>query len=147
MELHAVQLINVTVEELFIKVVGQPSTFKDDFPRDFSLVTGRSDYSPQDRSISVRLSMEITPLFDSQNNPDRPFEMRVSLAGHFTIDESLFPVDKINHWAENNAPIILIPFIREHVYSMSIRAGVEPVLFPLIQVPTIKITSPNSASN
>lgn len=140
MELHAIQLLNVTVEELHIKVVDQNFS-SDEYPRDFSLVAGRSEYNADEKVISIRLAMEINSVINSEGKYDRPFELKVSIAGQFEVDESKFPVDKINDWAEKNAPVILIPYIREHAYSMTVRAGVEPVLFPLIQVPTIKISS------
>lgn len=140
MELHAIQLLNVTVEELHIKVVDRQFS-SEEYPRDFSLVAGRSEYDKDERIISIRLVMEINSQIGADGKHDRPFDLKVSVAGQFQVDESKFPVDKINDWAEKNAPVILIPYIREHAFSMSVRAGVEPVLFPLIQVPTIKISS------
>lgn len=63
-----------------------------------------------------------------------PFRLIVELVGVFTIGDE-FPEDKIDHFAKYNAPIILMPYIRENVYSLAIRAGID-IYLPLVQVPT-----------
>ena len=136
MDRHAIQLSNITVDELYIKTLDRESFVDKDFPRDFSLTVSRSEYDPEEKIISVRLEMNIQPESDVV---DRPYEMRIKIAGHFEVDEEKFPIEQINNFAENNAPVILIPYIREQAYSLSIRAGVDPVLFPLVQVPVFRI--------
>ncbi|SDS79041.1 preprotein translocase subunit SecB [Pseudomonas prosekii] len=113
-----------------------------DFPRDFSLTVSRSEYDPEEKIISVRLEMNIEP---ESGAVDRPYEMRIKIAGHFEVDEEKFPIEHINNFAENNAPVILIPYIREQAYSLSIRAGVDPVIFPLVQVPVFRIVKQEQA--
>jgi preprotein translocase subunit SecB len=137
MDKHAIQLVDLTVDEISFKRLlwGDDK----DYPHDFSLTVSRSDYDPEEKTISVRLEMAVSPNHDDDGNPDRPFEMRIMIAGHFEVDDAAFPIDKVHHWAENNAPVILIPYMREHAFSVSLRGGVTPVLFPLIQVPTFKV--------
>ncbi|KGE69701.1 MULTISPECIES: protein-export chaperone SecB [Pseudomonas] len=137
MDRHAIQLSNITVDELYIKILDRESFDGKSFPRDFSLTVSRSDYDAEDKVISVRLEMNLQP---ESEIIDRPFEMRIKIAGHFEVDEDNFPMEQINNFAENNAPVLLIPYIREQAYSLSIRAGVDPVLFPLVQVPIFRIT-------
>lgn len=136
MERHAIQLVNVTVDELHIKTLDRQNLDNEDFSREFSLTVGRSDYDPEQKTISVRLIMEMMP---EEGANDRPFEMRIAVAGHFEVDEERFPVAEIYKFAEINAPIILVPYIREQAYSLTIRAGVEPLIFPLITVPVFKL--------
>lgn len=142
MDRHAIQLSNITVDELYIKALDRESFVDKDFPKDFSLTVSRSEYDPEEKVISVRLEMNVQPETDVV---DRPYEMRIKIAGHFEVDEEKFPIEHINNFAENNAPIILIPYIREQAYSLSIRAGVEPVIFPLVQVPVFRIVKPEQA--
>jgi len=141
MERHAVQLVNITVDELHIKVLDRQPLDDENTNREFSLTVGRSDYDTEQKMISVRLVMEIMP---EEGKEDRPFEMRIAIAGHFEVDEDNFPIGEINKFAERNAPIILVPYIREQAYSLTLRAGIEPLLFPLITVPVFKIEKPNS---
>ncbi|WP_092274776.1 protein-export chaperone SecB [Pseudomonas prosekii] len=142
MDRHAIQLSNITVDELYIKTLDRESFVDKDFPRDFSLTVSRSEYDPEEKIISVRLEMNIEP---ESGAVDRPYEMRIKIAGHFEVDEEKFPIEHINNFAENNAPVILIPYIREQAYSLSIRAGVDPVIFPLVQVPVFRIVKQEQA--
>lgn len=141
MERHPVQLVNITVDELHIKTLDRQNIDDESYPREFSLTVGRSDYDAEKKMISVRLLMEMMP---EEGAEDRPFEMRIAVAGHFEVDEDNFPVAEINKFAERNAPIILVPYIREQAYALTMRAGVEPLIFPLITVPVFKIEKPNS---
>ncbi len=136
MDRHPIQLINITVDELYIKSLDREA-FKDvEYSRDFTLTVSRSEYDAEDKTISVKLDMNVSP---SEDGLARPFEMRVSIAGHFEVDEDAFDVAHIDRFAERNAPAILIPYIREQAYSLSMRAGVEAVIFPLVQVPIFRL--------
>jgi preprotein translocase subunit SecB len=141
MERHAIQLLNITVDELYIKTLDRQNADDESFSREFSLTVGRSDYDAEKKMISVRLLMEMMP---EEGTEDRPFEMRIAVAGHFEVDEERFPIAEINNFAEKNAPIILIPYIREQAYALTMRAGVEPLIFPLITVPVFKVEQPSS---
>ncbi|MDD1956475.1 protein-export chaperone SecB [Pseudomonas sp. 8209] len=134
MDRHPIQLVDVTVEELYFKKRGSSESEKQE--RDFSLTVSRSDYDKSEKMFSVKLDMEVEPDVEDKL---KSFEMRLSIAGHFKVDEDAFPTDKIYNFAERNAPIILIPYIREHAYSLTVRAGVEPLIFPLVQVPSFKL--------
>jgi preprotein translocase subunit SecB len=137
MDRHPIQLVNITVDELYIKSLDRESFVNKDYPREFSLTVSRSEYDSQNKTISVKLDMNLSP---SEDGLDRPFEMRISIAGHFEVDEEAFDVSDVDKFAERNAPVILIPYIREQAYSLSMRAGVEGVIFPLVQVPVFRLT-------
>lgn len=137
MDRHPIQLINLTVDELYIKVLDRQKSESEDAPRDFTLTVSRSEYDSESKVISVKLQMEMMP---EEDGPTCPFEMRIAVAGHFQVDEDRFPIDQINNFAEKNAPIILIPYLREHSYSLTIRAGVDSMIFPLITVPVFKMS-------
>ncbi len=139
MNSHPIQLSNLTVDEVYFKRLIWGDL--EGYPSDFALTVSRSDYDAEEKTISVRIEMKVAPNFDEAGEPDRPFEMRILIAGHFEVDDTAFPVELVHHWAETNAPVILIPYMREHAYSVSLRGGVSPVLFPLVQVPTFKIVA------
>ena len=43
----------------------------------------------------------------------------------------------LNDWAEKNAPLILVPFVRENIYSLASRAKVNTIV-PLFTLPSIR---------
>ncbi|NAT66929.1 hypothetical protein CU664_28615, partial [Pseudomonas syringae pv. actinidifoliorum] len=128
MERHPIQLVNITVDELYIKSLDRDFSDKN-YPKEFSLTVSRSEYDSDEKAISVRLELNLAP---DGNEIDRPFEMRILIAGHFEVDEDNFDVTLVDKFAEVNAPILLIPYMREQAYSLSLRAGMEPVIFPLV---------------
>lgn len=136
MERHPIQLVNITVDELYLKALDRKGMTGDQVPRDFTLTVSRSEYDSDSKIISVKMQMEMMP--EEGGNP-RPFEMRIAIAGHFQVDEERFPIGEINHFAEKNAPILLIPYMREQSYALTMRAGVEAMIFPLVTVPVFKI--------
>lgn len=115
-----------------------------DYPKEFSLTVARSEYDPEKKTISVRMEMNLAP---ETEVIDRPFEMRILIAGHFEVDPDRFDVAHIDKFAEKNAPVLLIPYMREQAYSLSLRAGVEPVIFPLVTVPIFRLVSKEAAES
>ena len=61
---------------------------------------------------------------------------RVEILGLFNVDDERFPIKSVHSWAKQNAPLILYPYLREQVFSLTSRAGFEGTLLPLFQVPT-----------
>jgi preprotein translocase subunit SecB len=58
-------------------------------------------------------------------------EMSVKMLGHFTKNPEInqIPVEK---FAQVNAPAIIFPFVREHIASVSSKAGIPTILLPPI---------------
>ena len=50
-----------------------------------------------------------------------------------------FSVEQLPSWAKVNAPMILFPFLREQVYALTARCGYNPIILPMIHVPTIRL--------
>jgi preprotein translocase subunit SecB len=76
--------------------------------------------------------------------PTAPFFLRLELVAEFEIDESVFPMPRLNEWINKNAPYTLFPFIREHIFSLTARAGFSPLILPLVELPTFKIERPDT---
>jgi preprotein translocase subunit SecB len=127
-ENHPIQLRSLKVLELSIKVIPEHVQLEPNV-ENFSLFHGHSEYDSKDKSIAVRIGIEM-------DQDELPFELRVEILGIFEVDEDQFPLKFINNWAEKNAPLILYPYLREHVFSLSTRAGFGGTLLPLFQMPT-----------
>lgn len=136
---YPIQLKGLMVRELFIRV-NNPQDSQKDENREFSLGIGHSEFDDTNNSIEV---MTVVSIGEPDNCEEEllstPFDLKVHLIAKFMIDVNHFPKDQIEHWAKHNAPIILYPYIREHVHSLTIRAGIGPILLPLMQVPTLSI--------
>lgn len=133
--LHPLQLGSLLVMELHAKMKPGHDIETPIEPSNFLLSSGRAKYDESEHSIAVKIAATIG--YDDENVP---FEMRVELVGVFVVDEKRFPLVHLDHWAETNAPLVLYPYLREHVYSLTGRLGVMPVLLPLFEIPTFRIT-------
>lgn len=140
MKRHPIQLRNVFVDELHAVVHDRISFAEKEYPRNFDYTVFSTDFDEESSTIAVKVEFSIQPSEDAET-ADRPFSMKVVVTAAFSVDTELFPVDLLEHWSFNNAPVVLIPFIRENAYALSSRIGFEPVLVPMIEVPTVKIVA------
>lgn len=134
---HAIQLIELRVAELAFKV--NLSAPKDSALEEFSIATAHSDYDAEKHQIRVKMRV----VSGDDDDEDSILNLKVELLGVFEIDEKEFPVDKVIHWAEHNAPLVLYPYVRENVYSLTSRAGFTEALLPLIEIPTFRVEKPS----
>lgn len=133
-KMHAIQLKDLRVSELSISVdLSMPRTEHVDV---FTMETGRSPYDTDTHQIQVKIRVVM-----GDENEKSPFRLAVELHGLFEVDETKFDVKFIEDWAEKNAPLVLYPYIREHVYSLTGRAGFPEARLPLIEIPTFRVTS------
>lgn len=130
---HAIQLERIKVLELSMKVNLEVDQEKLPEPKGFTLSVGHSEYDDKASRIGVKVSATI-----SSEDGGSPFDLTVELMGGFSVDKEMFPVKFIDDWAMRNAPIILYPYLREHVYALTMRGGFEGTLLPLLQVPTLQ---------
>lgn len=137
MDKHPIQLVYLGIRELLIKsnIPPQPDGQLPELEEGkFRLQTGLTDYDEENKAIGVALKLEI----GIDDEEECPFSLRIELYGHFLVDDKKFPKDKIQDWALNNAPYILMPYMREQVFALTSRCGFQPVILPLTQVPTSK---------
>lgn len=104
-------------------------------PSNVCLSTGHSKYDQEQHAIAIMIRAEMG------DEEDSLFEMSVELLGIFDVDESQFPLIHIDDWAERNAPLILYPYLREQVYNLTSRIGIDGMLLPLFAIPTFRITA------
>ncbi|MFP4347001.1 MAG: protein-export chaperone SecB, partial [Desulfococcaceae bacterium] len=136
--LHSIQLMKVNVIELYIKSHHAPDE-SIGIEADIPFLGGHTDLDDESRQISVLVKVEIGINENSKEKEgaeEFPFSLRVAIEGEFKVGEE-FPDDQINDWARRNAPIILMPYLREHVYALTARSGFKPLILPLVVVPTL----------
>ena len=119
-KLHPIQLQSIRVKELFLKVYDPNRAQESDLDLDFTFKVGHSEFNAKDNQIAVGVfgcvGHEINEGNGEETSGVTPFVIKADLIGQFSIDTSLFPVDKIDKWAKENAPLILLPFFaRTHL--------------------------------
>lgn len=142
-DLHPIQLVDVVVNKLNV-VVNDPRAARDfEGELNLKIEVGHSELVEGDPNISVGLRIETKPeasevSADSteQGSPELPpFAVEVELQGNFVVDYAKFSFDNLVRWAEVNAPFVLLPYAREHVYGLALRAGIRGLVFPLFIQP------------
>jgi len=141
MKLHPIQLLSVETEELSIVVHERVKFLNNDYPKDFDYTIFSTEFDEDQSIIKVKVELNVKPA--EEGTIDRPFSLKVGVAGAFKVDTSIFPVDKLDIFIVHNAPLILLPYVREHAFSLTQRAGFEAIILPLVEVPTIKVTNNN----
>ena len=144
---YPIQLRGVTVKEMLFEAV-RP------LPADFQIapetvqMEGVFGTSKEDKEVQVGIGVSFgfenpnDALVRDQEDDARDVRLRVRIVGHFVVDENVFPMERLEEWGKYNAPIILYPFLREHVYSLTVRCAIAPLILPSVYLPTMKIESP-----
>lgn len=137
--LHPIQLVSIKTLELSIKDNPDYSgnNKEDSYP--YKLGIANAPFNEKDSTITVKVRAEISSVEDRQV----PYTLRAEIAGLFEVNKDVFPMDFIEDWARKNAPLILYPYLRENVYSLTTRFNNEDgAVLPLFQVPTFKFIKP-----
>jgi len=131
---HPIQLVDLKILTLSINV--DPLKDKRKLPDSgqFRLYHGHSEFNHESSQIGVKVGVAI----DSEED-DSPFDLKVELMGVFDVDQSEFNITYVDDWSSKNAPLVLYPYLREHVHALTSKAGFDGLLLPLFVVPTFKI--------
>ncbi len=131
--LHPIQLKEILVQHLQLEIFNPTVVDSDKLVINFNMRTGHSEFDDDTSLIMVGVQGEV-------NQPDSidSFYIKVEIKGIFEVDTKIFPQEQISKWAEQNAPLLLLPYLRENIYSLSSRARLN-FLIPLHIIPTIKI--------
>ncbi len=131
---HPINLSKISIIKLSIEIfnLDKSKNLKD---IKFNISTGHTDFNVESKKISVGLKVEIG--LDKEEK--LPLAVAVEVSGLFRVNDDEFPLEKIDVWAKENAPLILWPYIREQIYSLSIRCGISPIVLPTLVVPTLSI--------
>lgn len=129
-EEHPIQIRSLNVRELRIKTHIPPESIDEIESGGYSILVGHSDYDGETIQVGVKLTA------GDEDPEEAPFVLVTELVGEFEVDEERFPVEHLDDWAYENAPYILMPYLREHVSALTSRCGLDPMLLPLAKVPT-----------
>lgn len=141
LKLHPIQTNSISVRELYIKANEFPDPSKAIEEGVASISVGHSQYDEKNKTIRVAMKLEV------EEEKKAPFIMKIELVGEFLVNEKEFPIKHIYDWAKRNAPLILMPYLREHAYSLTLRAGFQPVILALAEVPTFKLQAKKSTKS
>jgi len=90
-----------------------------------------------DVDVIISLKVDLNGKFKRK----KLFRFTTKYIGVFEIgNEDILPVEK---FVEANGPAIMYPFIREHIATTSLKAGLQPVLLPPVNF--IKLSMDNKA--
>jgi preprotein translocase subunit SecB len=137
---YPIQANFIAVRELYIKSHVPPNQRAQVDSAKFILKTAHSSYDEVRHVIEVGAIIEYG--IETKADEVVPYELRAHIMGQFKVDETHFKKEKIDLWARINAPYILYPYLREHVFALTARGGFDPVLLPLVELPTIKFVRP-----
>jgi preprotein translocase subunit SecB len=131
---HPIQLNHIKVIQLSLKI--NTANNQDKMPEEgsFELYHGHSPFNTESREIAVKLGVVI----DSETEKNSPFDLTVEILGIFSVSED-FEEKYVESWAKGNAPLIIYPYLREHAYSLTSRAGFEGLILPLFEIPVFKV--------
>jgi preprotein translocase subunit SecB len=147
---HPIQLETVRIIETTLRVFESNAINQDDGEEvPFKFSVSFTPFNDENKSIIVGITgtygndkQYINSESDAEldiNTKNYPFFIRVRLAGVFTVDTNNFPMVEIENWAKMNPPIVLYPFLREHIYSLASRAGIREIILPMVTLPMYKI--------
>ena len=129
MKNHPIQLIKLNIKQLNVVIDDLSVTEKESLDVHLTYKVGFNDFNEEEKILAVGFKCLL-----NEEIEDAPFKITVELIGIFTVGDE-FPFDKVEHFAKHNAPIILMPYIRENIYALSARTGIN-IILPLVQVPT-----------
>lgn len=133
-ELHPIQLLDILVEHLSI-TVSDPKTAHDfEGEVELELNVGTSEFSPEDPFLAVGVRARVVPK-NTTDTLKSAFVVEVHLSGQFEVNFEKFKFEHLEEWSRINAPFLLLPYVREQIYGLAIRAGVRGLVIPLLVQP------------
>ncbi|NRT58604.1 protein-export chaperone SecB [Sphaerotilus uruguayifluvii] len=138
---HPIQLQELIINKLSVVINDHERALSYQGDVSMSIMCGKSGFSEDDGvSVGIRVKVEpgakeVLESVEAVNGCDPAFLLEVELSGHFTVDVSKFKKDNIDAWSRINAPFLLLPYVREHVYGLASRAGIRGIIIPLFVQP------------
>ena len=132
--MHSIQLRDIFISRLSIQINDAKTAHDYAGEVELSLQIGTSKLVEGEGHIGVGILANVTPkTSESESTP--AFVVDVELNGQFTVDLNTFKFENLERWSKVNAPFLLLPYVREQVYGLAIRAGVKGLIFPLFVQP------------
>tara|TARA_A200000159_G_scaffold35751_1_gene32173 strand:- start:8192 stop:8653 length:462 start_codon:yes stop_codon:yes gene_type:complete len=139
---HPIQMVDIDVLEITYKRKEQDSNLElddDGTPEEnhFRFFHAHSKLNDETQTFAVKVKAVVS---SSSDEMVIPYTIIAEIQGTFEVQES-FPLAGVEVFAERNAPLILYPYLREQVFGLASRAGVEQPILPLFEVPPFQIAS------
>lgn len=140
---HPIQLQEIIISKLSVVIHDHETAIAYKGSVSMKMKNGRSNFSVDDKTIAIGIHMKVEPIQsefpDNHKNDDEintpAFVLEVELHGQFLIDLEKFQQKHIDLWAKINAPFLLLPYVREHIYGLANRAGIRGMMLPLFIQP------------
>lgn len=133
-QLHPIQLLDIVVTELSVTVADPKAAQEYEGEIDLALEVGTSAFEEGEEQIAVGIRARVSP--KKSESADAPiFVVEVDLSGQFKVNFDEFKFADLDEWSKVNAPFLLIPYVREQVYGIAVRAGIKGLVFPLFVQP------------
>ena len=123
---HAIQLEKIIVNEASFKLTEYSGQLVLPNPK---FLIGKSEYDKQNHLVSIGFMVKIE---GDQFN----YTCTIEIVGLFSVDENKFDISKIDDWGDKNAPFILLPYLRQYLFNLTIMFSGEGFTLPLVEVPT-----------
>lgn len=139
-----IQLVNIGVGEIHCTSSGFPLSSVCPI-ESYNLSIGHSDYEPASGKIQITVNFEsIDDASKETINTD--FKLVVRIHGEFEAidDKDTFDTEKMGKWASTNGIAILLPFLRDIIYTLTSKSGYKPFILPLMEIPMWGATKPSS---
>ena len=141
-----IQLLKVDIAEIAYSC----AAFSDSSIRPtekFALNVAVSPYESATKTLQVALSFKAE---SDETNPVFPhnYSLEIKVHGIFcVVDEPRvpFPIAEIGKWAEKNGVLIMLPFLRESVYTITQKTGFGPLMLPMVEISSFRVGAPNHA--
>lgn len=142
--IHPIQLVDVALVQVVFTNLTRPNPKVEIDPMAVAIgyIPGAVDFSSRIFAHTVRAMYNMRETengLSADSQGKAPYALFIELYGTFTFTENINQ-DTIEEFQKTSAMSILLPYLREHVYSMTMRAGVSPVLLPLTMVNLIRIS-------
>jgi preprotein translocase subunit SecB len=94
---------------------------------DFSFKNSQPD---NDKKFSIENNIKITGKLSNEESKTEVFQFEVTFLGRFLISGN--PDLSFNDFCNINGPAIIFPFVREHIASISYKAGMPQLILPTL---------------
>ena len=110
----------------------------------FSLNVAVSNILEDERTFQVTLTFRCEAKPPESPYPHK-YSLMMALHGEFVVGDITrlnFDTDGLKRWGERNGALVLLPFLREAVYSFTQKTGFKPLLIPLVETSAFRVTPP-----
>ena len=138
-QMHPMQIVYVGVKELILETFSppDPSTAIDlhgVMAPKYKTAVGK--YDEQNHQITV---FSVCEIGSKEDRTGVPLYLRVGLGVRFSVvDPAKFPPKDVLSFAQGYSRYLIHPFMREHVFALSARAGFRPIILPALLLPVFK---------